>query len=88
MVTELSRCQNTFVDCSKNDSLIIKNNVLCDYLQGLDALRDDLSVMELIVYDCNYGDSLSFKALRGMDDLERLKVIMSQVYLIREVASH
>ena len=42
-------------------------------------MRDDLSVMEMIVYDCNYGDSLSFKALQNMDDLERLKVIMSKV---------
>lgn len=47
--------------------------------QDLDSLRDDLIVMEMIVYDCNYGDSMSFDQLQHMSDLDRLKVIMSKV---------
>jgi len=35
--------------------------------------------MEMIVYDCNYGDSLLFEKLQQMDDLSRLKTIMMKV---------
>ncbi|XP_067933304.1 NBAS subunit of NRZ tethering complex-like [Watersipora subatra] len=47
-------------------------------VKGLESLREDLSVMGMIVYECNYGASLTFKQLQEMDDLSRLKTIMSK----------
>ena len=52
-------------------------------LQHLDDLLDDFIVMEMIVYDCNYGDKLSFKQLQEMNNLERLNTIMSKVNLCK-----
>ncbi|KAJ8315923.1 hypothetical protein KUTeg_006524 [Tegillarca granosa] len=55
-------------------------------VQGLNDILDDLVTMEMLVYECNVEDTLTFEELRQMADYDKLELIMSKLQnpLIRD----
>ncbi|KAJ8304032.1 hypothetical protein KUTeg_017615 [Tegillarca granosa] len=47
-------------------------------IQGLNDMLDDLVTMEMLVYECNVEDTLTFEELRQMADYDKLELIMSK----------
>ena len=50
-------------------------------MQGLTDLLDDFLTMEMLVYECDVDDSLTFADLQQMADYDKLDLIMSKVTL-------
>ena len=45
----------------------------------MDDLYDDLVTMDTLVYDCLVDESLTFKHMLDMPDIDRLRLMMSRV---------
>ncbi|CAH1796434.1 unnamed protein product [Owenia fusiformis] len=46
-------------------------------VQGLELLTDDLTSMEVLVYDCGEEEAVTFESFSAMTNLEKLQLIMS-----------
>ncbi|ESP01249.1 hypothetical protein LOTGIDRAFT_212786 [Lottia gigantea] len=47
-------------------------------IQDLEDLLDDMFTMEMLVYECNISDNLSFDKIQNMSDYDKLKLIFSK----------
>ncbi|KAK3097270.1 hypothetical protein FSP39_008222 [Pinctada imbricata] len=71
-IERLSRLVDNAVD-------LIKFAIEGGITEDLDELLDDLVTMEMLVYECQVDETLTFSQLQAMADYDKLELIMSKV---------